>query len=475
MREHTRIQRKREKATAFPLVQSDAVQDSPFASQHDVDEVPSNVQEVLSSTGQPLDAEHLLAHELTHVVQQKDDPTTGKLTLGSPTDTHEQKAESQAAQVVTSSYNEGDEQYDNNASAVHAGTSITRIPGNLLVQRQPGNTQARLNDIEQRQHILEKRQSATELDSRWRAKFGERIASYRQAILRISGGLDAATQGFQAAQVAQAQTDALETQLIGAVVAIGFAVGFEWVFGAALANLDIVEKRAEKVIETVENPANAAVSGGVNVAGVVTGMHSASAGQTPAVSPTGGAAIGGAMAFLTSNLETLEHHSQLTEQAFINRAEQMQGFSDEQWEKFDPATQESTYRQLLTDLNNAASGEESLKPPPAVAQILERHLWALWIKSLHVAEVSQIRQANEQGMASGSGPLYLDESKAVAETETDPQFSIGTDIEVRLNQVGISELAGVTLTGHWFSSNSPGNWKAKLLEWANAYRETLKL
>jgi hypothetical protein len=50
---------------------------------------------------------------------------------------------------------------------------------------------------------------------------------------------------------------------------------------------------------------------------------------------------------------------------------------------------------------------------------------------------------------------------------------IGSEIEDRLTAIGVSERAGVHLTGHWYSRNQPDDWKAKLLAWAQNYKETL--
>jgi hypothetical protein len=160
MNERTRIQRKREKATALPSFQSETFQGDPAGQEQTVNEVPSIVQEVLSSTGQALDAEtrefmeprfghdfsqvrvhtderaaaaaqsvsaqaytagndivfntgqytpqtyegkYLLAHELAHVVQQSPgvtpEGTTGDFAVSDPTSLHEQEAE-QVAQTI---------------------------------------------------------------------------------------------------------------------------------------------------------------------------------------------------------------------------------------------------------------------------------------------------------------------------------------------------------------------------------------
>src|SRR5437016_368857 len=57
MSEHMKIPRKKETATALAPVQSDTLQRSPTVLQQTVDEVPPIVQEVLSSSGRPLDAD----------------------------------------------------------------------------------------------------------------------------------------------------------------------------------------------------------------------------------------------------------------------------------------------------------------------------------------------------------------------------------------------------------------------------------
>jgi hypothetical protein len=338
-----------------------------------------------------------------------------------------------------------------------------RTPRPPSVNTQLANLQAGQQQLAQRQEVLTKQQAATALDLRWRAQFGERLASYRQAILRITGGLEDASQGFQAAQVAQAQTDALQAQLIGAAVAIGFAAGFEWAFTGLLGQLGRSAAQIKNAVEAVENPANAAVSGSVNVTGVLVASQSARTGQTPSL--LGG---GGAIGYLTRNSEQLEHHAQLIEQAFVNRSRSMQGYSDEQWLRFNPPAQEAIYQTLLTNLNASASGVEGLKAAAPLALVLERKLWAMWISNLRREELESARASDELANATGSGSL-----DALGWAESNPRYGLGADIEARLNEVGVSSLAGVTLSGHWYSSNSSG-WRLALVSWASSYNESIR-
>jgi hypothetical protein len=55
MSDRTRIQRKRENAALLPTIQDEAAQRNPLSVQQDVDEAPPIVNEVLTSSGQPLD------------------------------------------------------------------------------------------------------------------------------------------------------------------------------------------------------------------------------------------------------------------------------------------------------------------------------------------------------------------------------------------------------------------------------------
>jgi peptidoglycan hydrolase-like protein with peptidoglycan-binding domain len=159
MSERMRIQRKREKATELPSVQNDILQRNPAAPQQTVDEVPPIVQEVLSSSGQPLDTDtrafmesrfghdfsqvrvhtderavesaqavnalaytvgrdvafgegqyaprtnegqRVLAHELTHVVQQSSMSKGSSMTVGPVDDGFEREADAASAATVSS-------------------------------------------------------------------------------------------------------------------------------------------------------------------------------------------------------------------------------------------------------------------------------------------------------------------------------------------------------------------------------------
>jgi hypothetical protein len=53
------------------------------------------------------------------------------------------------------------------------------------------------------------------------------------------------------------------------------------------------------------------------------------------------------------------------------------------------------------------------------------------------------------------------------------RLAIGADREVRLNAVGVSSRAGVTLTGSSFTFNSPDNYRDLLWVWAQNHSERI--
>jgi hypothetical protein len=168
------------------------------------------------------------------------------------------------------------------------------------------------------------------------------------------------------------------------------------------------------------------------VLGAKSAQDSASHADPPAGSP---------LSLLSQATEAIAGHQRRFEEALLKRREALDKLNDEQWEQLALGTQEAIYLNLHTEIELAGYGVEQLKPAADLAVVLERHIWALWLKA-----TPAMRQ------------------KAL---------DIGGEIEDRLTAVGVSERAGVHLTGHWYSSNKPDDWKAKLLAWAQNYKETL--
>ena len=302
-------------------------------------------------------------------------------------------------------------------------------------------------DLQKKTKALEKRQAATTQDLRWRGLYGAKLSSWKQVIFRVTAGIDTARGGFTAAQAKQADFDAMVTQLLMAVATVGFAAGFEPVMsgalmstkiGGATANAEAKINAVKDIVEKIENPAVSAVSAQANIVG---------AAPKPDSSPPadGGLAAASAVGYMAPLLESLEGFSQRIETAFAARAGELTALSDDAAITLDTGKQEGIYATLMQELDAAASGVDKMKPAAAVAGVIERHIWAAWLKSKYLPGAR-----TELGY---SGPEF---------------DGFGSYTEDRLNAIGVAQQANVELTGHWYSGNSAG-YTDKLLGWARGY------
>jgi hypothetical protein len=287
---------------------------------------------------------------------------------------------------------------------------------------------------------LKGRQAATTQDLRWRGVYGKKLSSWRQAILRMAGAMEDARNSFQDALSSQAQANALMTQIILAAVTVGFAAGFEPLLSGALmatkiggttAEVAAATTRVAAIVEKAENPAVAAVGTAGNIVGAV--PHPGTKSDSP-------------VSYLTETLEALERHVQAIEDAFSTRATNIAQLPDDAAAVIDTAPQETIYKNLFDKLDKEALGVESLKERPQLATILERYMWAKWFPKNYVPSMHFETGGYEE-------PTFDD---------------WGTGLEDHMNDLGISKLAGVELTGHWYSSNS-SDWANDLVAWAKRY------
>lgn len=410
----------------------------------------------------------LLAHELTHVVQQRDVNTQSSPVAGPENDSYEQQAERMSVAAMT------------NTSSTMAENFSGPGPGSVIQRKRPTMEQ-RLEALEKRvqadedQIADQKNQTANQekhrqaqdihlkavdIDQTWQANFAKRFASYKEAIYRISTGLQTASKGFNEAQQKQAETDAMVMEVISGMMTL--AGGFEWAFAAGLGKLGVKSAETAEHIVAIAHAETEAVFD-------ITKEGAKQAKAADAKKPElleilgflapAGAAGGDPLAFLTSNSAALEHHLQNIEDAFSVRSKLTQNFSDDDWLTFDPAAQEQIYQQLFDGLQSVASEADKLTNDAEMALILERHLWCQWI----IATYGDWHEAFEKNKK-------MMEHVAMA-GEREFTIDLGSDIEDRINEVGLAKLAGVQLSGHWYSSNSPDNWAELLFSTAQTYSE----
>ncbi|MEH1867280.1 MAG: hypothetical protein V7K69_20025 [Nostoc sp.] len=448
-------------------------------------EESTNFQETQSADEQSLLSEFIqqesFGHDISHIALRR---PQAKLMVGTAGDKYEQEADRTAAQVM-SMPNAGVQPIQREAmpeedeiqtkplpaSITHyltlqreSGHTSTAFSKPLVVQRdsKPKSVDNRITDLEKQQKMLAAKQQATTLDLRWRGQFGELLSNYRQSIYRISGSFQKATTNFQATQTAQMQMDAVWAQVIALIVTVSIAGLFEPVMGGLGKALGKSEEQVKNwaLKELLENPLNTAASGSANVATTIRGNDKANDRQTPAVQG-GGVSAADPLSYLTQNLEQIEKHTQGIENAFSTRATKAETMTADEWEKWEPKAEEAKYKSLMDELKPIGPDIAKLKSAEEIAKIVERHLWAAWIRS-HVPVVK----------AYGEHAQHKDAKTRTADDYDSVAISLGSEVEDKLNAIGISALAGVKLTGHWYTDNSE-KYRVKLFVWANNYSEKI--
>ncbi len=455
--------------------------------------------------------DQLLAHELTHVVQQRGTAERGPLTVGATDGAGEREADGVAGAVASGAMTVpgamvGDaggariqRQPD---TAPQQGGKGTKAPGKsppdlatlaaqmTAMQEQMGAMQVQQAQV---QAVAQNQRSALALDLRWRGMFGARMANYKQAIWRVTGAIDMADKGFQDAQIAQSQTDQLTTQLLGLGASVLFAGVFEWVAGAGLKGLgtasskigdrvrkaDVAATEAAlpigaaavslpgrsaakwsmfgenptSILETVENPANALFGGYMTNIRGSQGQQQGSAKIASAVGPAEKATEQGQPGGGPGGGAV----------AYLAR-------------KSEALEQQSQFiEQAFVDRSLALGG-------------LSDEQWA----SFDVGAQEQIYQQLLDGLdAAGSGVEKMKPVEDVANVierymwaswvlnsadreSSGRLWNFGTDIDLRLIKIGVERDAGVLLSEHWWQHSSD-NWGYAISAWARGYKGSIVL
>ncbi len=443
------------------------------------------------------DGMRLLAHEATHTVQQANGEVDGVswgggVKVSEPNDRFEQAAETTARNMRNASPVVASPNGSSDTGIVQRETSeeekqsaqpnpeknkevrIQQSPSDaVLIQRDSTSnarpqkpspsTDDRINQIEKDLANQKKRATAGEVDDIARSQIIRKLSESTQAIFRLTQAFQRGKTGFETTQAEQARSDAIRNQILMMVGTTAFAWAFEPAAGALGTLIDKSEegiKKWQKGVEKLENVANAAVSGTSNILGQNAQNQTAIKGATPTPLPASGVS-GDPLVFLSSNLETVNGFVGRIESLFALSKARYAEANSEYWDNYNRSTHESLYSPILADIAKLVK-LETLKPVDELSKILEKHLWAAWIKSSSIP------------ITKGYGPSKdkkLEDRKA--DEFDDVAMSLGSDVEVKLNELGISASAGVKLTGHFYSSNEPKNWHAMLYVWARDYAEKI--
>jgi hypothetical protein len=398
----------------------------------------------------PYGGDRLLAHELTHVVQQRGAGRRGPLTVSGVSDPEEHEASASAAAVA-------DGGTARPAERVQPGVATARVQRDGARPVGVDAVAGMQNEIA----VLKKKEQADAMDLRWRGTFGEKLARYQQAVSLVAAGIDTANDGFKQAQDSQARADQMWHQVLGLAAAVVFSAAFEWLAAPALGKIGtLLKKTPGDVIESVENPANALVGGLVtNVHTTHVANEDAESGAAPPID-----GFASASAFLATQGAALFGHAADIEHAFTERVKKTDAFNDDQWLQLDLGEQEKKYEALFAQLDAAGRDASALAPPGEIARILERHMWAAWIKQQDTgARIDTLTPAQKRF------GLYTMADVENAEVAMD---DFGSDINQRLIDLGVEALSGAPLSTHWWEVNGD-HWAQNLLTWAKNYNESI--
>lgn len=335
------------------------------------------------------------------------------------------------------------------------------------VRRQPpGSLESEVADLQRRMTLGEMRDAIDAQDDYWNDVLDARLSSWSQAILRLTGAIDLARQGFSAAQGDQAKFDALLVQGFLTVGSFAFALVLEPFLAGALAVLaakskaaaDMIEEWTEgAIIEMAENPILQVAGSMENVVPMAVGAGTErQQPATPEELPVGSTPI----AYLTTQGEALEARRQEIKEAFARRENRVRQAKEEELAAINLEARERRYKAVFADLVASADAIENLKDKQTVADILERHIWAALIRERAAL------------------PLDPETMKPDMATLSEPESGPGRHLlplgyyeEARLNKLGVYELAGITYTDGRF--DPPSEWPRLLLLWAWTYEERL--
>jgi hypothetical protein len=162
----------------------------------------------------------------------------------------------------------------------------------------------------------------------------------------------------------------------------------------------------------------------------------------------------------------LKGHTVAIEGAFVTRAQKMKSLTEDEVLAFDLEGQAKDYNKMFNDLAGSGSDADLLEPPDRVGRIIERHLWATWIKGEHLAEIAEMMDSPAQkrfGTQTG---------EQMEAQNHDALSDFGKEINQRLIDLSVEALSGALLQTHWWQRNGD-DWESKLMNWARTYKESI--
>jgi len=303
------------------------------------------------------------------------------------------------------------------------------------------DTKSDVADLQKRVALIEIKDKARAIDAVNQPLLLAHMANRKQVVYRASGAFQKAISSFQSMQTKQAQTNAIMLQWEMLAVSLVAATAFEPIFDRTLGKWSTWLGEHK---EQIENPFNVLVQGiSSNVGPAYAAKTASDKGQPPSANASDQVDAADPITFLTKQLAAIEGKTVEINNSFSLRATKFEDPKAD-WEHFDLAAHSKEYTDALATGETLFGSNEKLKSDDEMATIIERHLWANWVKFIAL---------NFQWTGG----------------------TFGATINGRLNALGIPALAGAAKLDDSYviyCSTSRSEFK-KIGAWASTYTEKI--
>jgi len=303
-----------------------------------------------------------------------------------------------------------------------------------------GPLESRVEQLElESKRARNKSQAIFYLDS-FREQVMRRATSWQRAVLRVGSAYSIAAEQHRSTLEKQAKLESLGDQVLFSILTVATAGGLAWLSSALQAGQILTEGKL--LTNILEDTMQAAGGEGFSAIGTML--------TTPVVSPVGI----NPQVFQNERLDAILAAEEHAHAYFAKVSDAFHNAPPAFWDIYDEARQKDQFDAWL-DRADFLKGEENLPDTASMAFELERAFWAQWVQQLAIRALGFAPSVFGYGKQTPSDPYNI------------TKYSYpGRAVEARLNELRISQEAGIDDFGWWTSETEID----KLVAWGRAYR-----
>jgi hypothetical protein len=396
-----------------------------------------------------VDGQRLLAHELAHVVQQRDALVPSQPAVarahGEPERQARQAGEAVAAgrpapplQRVVAAAIQREEKEGDRAQG-HEGVQHV-APARLPRAAKTGDVEQRITQLESEVKRSQNRDRALFHLNSFRDQVLKRATGWERAALRVGSAYALAADTHRTVLEARAKAEALENQAMFSVLTIATAGGLSWLSWSLQARN--ILKEGELLTSVLEDTMQATGGEAFSAIGVQI--------ATPEVAPVSD----NPQVFQNERLDRILSARESALAYFAAASDAFRLAPPAFWDTYSATDQTTRFEKWLSHAD-LLKGDEHLPDVGTMAYELERGFWARWVQGLAVRALGYTASIFGYGKKSKDDLYNLT-------VYTKP----GAAVEDRLIDLGIAREAGIESFGKWTSEDEID----KLAAWGRTYR-----